>query len=55
MGKIDKKKIKLTERITQLENEMRLALTKKTSDTKEISVQSYQRKIAELRKELSIL
>ncbi len=55
MGKLDKKKLKLQERITTLENEMVSSLTKKTSDTKEIDVPSYQRKISDLRKELSQL
>ena len=55
MSKLDKKKLKLQERITTLENEMVSSLTKKTSDTKEIDVPSYQRKISDLRKELLLL
>ena len=55
MGKLEKKKLKLQERIDFLQNEMVSALTKKTSDTKEISVGEYQRKILELKKELSLL
>ena len=55
MGKLDKKKLKLQERIDFLQNEMVSSLTKKTSDTKEISVGEYQRKILELKKELSLL
>ena len=38
MGKIDKKRKKLISRIEQLENEMTLALTKKDSNSSEISV-----------------
>jgi hypothetical protein len=52
MGKIEKKKEKLKERIKTLQDEMTSALTKKTSTTKEINVPSYQRKIAELQMEL---
>jgi len=55
MGKIDKKREKLKERIEFLENELRLSLTKKDSNTREINVSSHQRKIQELRIELSKL
>ena len=55
MSKIDKKKIKLQEQITELETEMRLNLTKKTSNTKEISIGEYQRKIMDLKTKLSKL
>ena len=55
MGKLEKKKLKLQERIDFLQNEMVSALTKKTSDTKEISVGDYQRKIIELKNELKQL
>ena len=55
MAKIDKKRKKLQERIDFLENEMRTELTKKTSNTKEINVSSYQRKIQELKLELTNL
>lgn len=55
MGKIEKKKKKLQERIDFLQNELRLSLTKKTSDTKEINVGEYQRKIQNLNTELSKL
>jgi hypothetical protein len=55
MSKLDKKKAKLQERIQYLETEMRTALTKKTSDTKEISVAGHTRKIAELTQELNSL
>ena len=52
MAKIDKKKKRLQERIDFLETEMRTELTKKTSNTKEIDVPAYQRKIQELKLEL---
>lgn len=55
MSKIEKKRKKLQERIDFLENEMRTELTKKTSNTKEINVPSYQRKIQDLRVELTNL
>jgi hypothetical protein len=55
MGKLEKKKLKLQERIKFLEDELTMSLTKKTSDTKEISVGDYQRKISDLRKELILL
>ena len=55
MSKIEKKKKKLQERIEFLETEMRTELTKKTSNTKEIDVPTYQRKIQELKVELSNL
>ena len=52
MGKIDKKRKKLQERIDFLQNELRMSLTKKTSTTAEISVGDYQRKIQDLKLEL---
>jgi hypothetical protein len=52
MSKIEKKRKKLQERIEFLENEIREQLTKKTSNTKEISVSDYQRKIQDSKKEL---
>ena len=55
MGKLEKKKMRLQERINHLEEELRMALTRKTSNTKEIDVASHQRKIADLRKELIAL
>lgn len=54
-SKIEKKKLKLQERIKFLEDEMIESLTKKTSDTKEINVPLQQRKIHELKIELSKL
>lgn len=55
MSKIDKKRNKIQERIDFLENEMRMELTKKTSNTKEIDVPTYQRNIQKLKIELSNL
>jgi hypothetical protein len=55
MSKIDKKRAKIKERILFLEEELRLSLTKKTSDTREISVGGHQRKISDLYKELQAL
>ena len=55
MGKIDKKRKKLQERIDFLQNELRMSLTKKTSTTAEISVGDYQRKIQDLKLELTLL
>jgi hypothetical protein len=52
MSKLEKKRKKLQERIDFLETEMRTNLTKKTSNTKEINVPSYQRKIQDLKVEL---
>ena len=54
-NKLEKKRKKLIDRITLLEDELRLSLTKKDSNTKEISVSGHQRKIADLRKELGSL
>jgi hypothetical protein len=53
MSKIDKKRNKIIERLKTMEDESLSSLTKKDSNTKEISVPSYQRKIQELRIELS--
>jgi hypothetical protein len=55
MAKVDKKKKKLLEKIEELENELRLSLTKKDSNTKEINVPGHQRKIQELRDQLAKL
>ncbi|HYG52745.1 MAG TPA: hypothetical protein VD905_17690 [Flavobacteriales bacterium] len=50
MSKIEKKKKKLQERINTLHMELKTALTKKDSSTKEIDIPSHQRKILELQK-----
>ena len=55
MGKIEKKRAKLQERIEYLQNEMKNELGKKTSSTKEIDLPTQLRKIAELQKELIAL
>jgi len=55
MGKIEKKRKKLQDRIEFLENELRTSLTKKSSATAEINVASHQRQIKELREKLSAL
>lgn len=54
-NKIEKKRKKLEERIKFLEDEMLLALTKKTSDVKEINVAEQTEKIQSLRLQLSSL
>ncbi len=55
MSKIEKKKSKMRDRIAELEAELILSLTKKTSNTKEIDVPSYQRKIEDLKSQLKDL
>jgi len=55
MSKIDKKRIKIKDRITFLENELRESLTKKTSDSVEINIGTHQRKINALKLDLSKL
>lgn len=55
MGKVEKKRKKMQERIDTLQNELRLSLTKKDSSTVEIDVASHQRKIQELQKQLKEL
>lgn len=55
MGKIEKKRKKLKDRIDTLQDELRLSLTKKDSSTNEIDVPSHTRKIQCLRKQLESL
>jgi hypothetical protein len=55
MGKIEKKKIRLQERIDHLQHELTVHLTKKSSNSKEIDIAGYQRRILEMRKQLSKL
>lgn len=55
MGKIEKKKKKIQERIQTLENELITSLTKKSSATAEINVASHQRQIKELKEKLSAM
>jgi len=53
--KLEKKRQRLLERIDEMELEMQNALTKKTSDVKEINVPELTTKLAAMRKELSEL
>jgi ribosome-interacting GTPase 1 len=55
MGKVEKKRKKLQDRIKELEDEMYMNLKQKTSSTAEISLADYQRKIADLRKQLALI
>ena len=55
MAKIDKKRKKIEERIEFLENDMKLNLKQKVSNTAEISVSYYLTKIQDLRKQLNEL
>ena len=55
MGKVDKKRRKLQERIDFLQAELTTSLTKKSGKTAEIDVAGTQRKILELRKTLAEL
>lgn len=52
MSKLEKKREKLKERITTLESELLDALTKKTSNVREINVPEQTRKISEAKAEL---
>jgi len=55
MGKIDKKRKRLTIRINEMEQELIDSLTKKSSDTVEINMPLQQRKIRELKEKLKNL
>jgi len=55
MGKIEKKKRKIEERIKTLQDEMNNSLTKKSSNSKEINLPLQQRRIQELKVQLSKL
>ena len=55
MAKIDKKKDRIREQIRILGDEMNSALTKKTSNVREINVPEHTRKIAKLIDELKSL
>lgn len=52
MSNINKKKDKLKNKITEIQNELTESLTKKTSTTKGINIAGHQRKIQELQKQL---
>ncbi len=51
MGKIEKKRKKLQDRINYLQDELTQSLTKKTSSTAEMNVGQQQRKIQKLTEE----
>lgn len=51
--KADKKKVKLQERLAQLETDLRLALQKKSSSAAEIDVPGKTRQIQELRAQIA--
>ena len=55
MGKLEKKRKKLQDRIDYLQNELTQSLTKKTSSTAEINVGEQQRKIQQLKEQLQKL
>jgi hypothetical protein len=55
MSKLEKKRNKILKRIEALEEEMRLSLTKKDSNTAEISVSDFNRKIMEAKMQLKEL
>ena len=55
MGKVEKKRKKLLDRIKFLEDEMFQNLKQKTSSTAEINLAKYQNEIARLRQELQKL
>lgn len=53
MSKVDKKKAKIQERITSLEETLRNSLGKKSSSSNEISVPKITEELNRLRKELN--
>ena len=53
MANVDKKKLKLQERLAQLEQDLRMSLQKKSSSATEIDVPGKTRQIQELRKQIS--
>jgi len=55
MGKLEKKRKKLEDRIKTMQDELRSSLTKKTSSTAEIDVASHTRKINDLKTKLNNL
>lgn len=55
MGKIERKKERLIERIKHLEDELSQFLTRKASNVREINVGEQQRKISDLNNELKNL
>ena len=55
MGKLEKKRKKLEDRIKVMQDELRTSLTKKSSSTKEIDVPTHTRKIIDLKTKLNNL
>lgn len=55
MAKLEKKKIKLQERIVELETALRLSLQKKSSSAAEINMPGKMAEIAKLKQELASL
>lgn len=55
MSKVDKQRAKITERIAQLEEDLRLALQKKSSSAREIDVPGKTRQLNDLRAQLAAL
>ena len=55
MGKLEKKRKKLQDRIDFLQDELTQSLTKKTSTTVEINVGEQQRKIKQLQEQIQKL
>ena len=55
MGKVEKKRKKLQDRIKHLEDEMYTNLKQKTSSTTEINLAKYQNEIVRLKNELNKL
>jgi hypothetical protein len=53
MGKPEKKRLKLQERLAQLEAELKDSLSKKTHDSAEINVANHLKRINELRVQLA--
>jgi hypothetical protein len=50
--KTDKEKARILEQIQRLQTELKTSITKKTHNKKELSIGDYQRKIADLQKQL---
>ena len=55
MSRIDRMKQKLEERIKELQDELTLSLTKKSSDSKEINLYLQQKRINELKDRIKAL
>ena len=53
MSKLDKKKVRLHDRILDLEDFLKSSLARKDSSTKEVDVGKITREIADLRKQLA--